>query len=451
MEWIREEIDTESFRDARLNLRALRIINGVMTHTRSGIPSNCSDMAATQGAYRFFNNAKVSPDAILEGHMSSTLDRVKSHEVVLAVEDTSFLSFGGERKKAQLGPHTTGNENGLNLHPCLAITPEGQNLGLLNCQLYAKDRDQGAKIDHKKRPIEEKESYRWFSGIEHCARLSEQAPETELVYVADRESDIYEVFHRGEELNMSWLVRAAYDRNTEEGSKLFEAARRAPDIGEVTWSMQARRGRSAREVRQHVKVATVELKPPRRFSQKYPSVAVRLVYAYEIDPPEDEAPVSWLLLTSLNVQTLEQAVEKIQWYRCRWQIEVFFKILKSGCGVEKLQLQSRRGLENATSLLMLVAWRIHHLSSAARHPTMSEMSCEYWLSTSEWKNIYLLHKRAKPPSKPPSIKDAVRMLGAIGGHLGRKHDGLPGHQTVGRGLNKLYQFIDNSELINELK
>ena len=449
-----EELNGLDLGDARLNKRAHTIIDGLMMNQRPGIPGNCTGMAETQGAYRFLNNANVTPAKLLDGHAKATLARIGEHPTVLALEDTSFLSFGGKRSKAELGPHTTGKENGLNLHLCLAVTPSGWNLGLLRHQLYTKEREQGRKIDHKLRAIEQKESCRWLLGVEHCAKLSAELGGTEFVYVADRESDIYEVYKAAERNGAKWLVRGAYDRRTEEGCHLFGQADSAEEVGRIAWDLKARPGRRARVVHQSIRVARVCLKAPRRLrggAAKWPDVEVRLVYAKEINPPEGEEPVCWMLLTNLPVENLKQAVEKVEWYRCRWQIEVYFKTLKSICGVEKLQLQSRSGLENAIGMCMLVAWRIQYLTTIARDESVASKGCDCWLEEAEWKAIHLLHHRAKPPSRAPSIREVVNMLGALGGHLGRKGDGPPGARVIAEGLNKLYQFIDNRELLQNLE
>ena len=281
--------DFEGFNlgDARLNKRAQLIIDGFMTNRRAGIPGNCKGMAETQGAYRFFNNAKVTPQKLLSAHMAGTLDRIGEHSTVLAIEDTSFLSFGGKRKNADLGPHTSGKENGLNLHLCLAVTPSGWNLGLLRSDLYAKDRQPGGMGDRKRRPIEQKESYRWLEGLRHCAELSGQLDRTQLVYVADRESDIYEVYRAAQENGAKWLVRAAYNRKTGDGGLMFEHAESAEGVGQSEWELKARPGRRARTVRQSVRVGKVRLKAPQRLQgdeDRWPEVDVRLVFAKEIDP-----------------------------------------------------------------------------------------------------------------------------------------------------------------------
>ena len=157
-----------------------------------------------------------------------------------------------------------------------------------------------------------------------------------------------------------------------------------------------------------------------------------------------------MLLTNLPVDGLEQAIEKVDWYRCRWQVEIFYKTLKSICGVEKLQLQSRGGLENAIGMLMLAAWRIQYLSTVAHDKSNTDSNCELYLEREEWRAIHILHHRSKPPSSPPSVSEVIRMLGALGGHLGRKGDGPPGPRMIAEGLDKLYQFLDNQALLANL-
>ncbi len=451
MDWASNELTDIDFKDVRLKRRAVRLVEAFSESMSACIPQNCNGINETHAAYRFFNNPKVSGSELLRAHSQATVERLRAHEVVLAVEDTSFLSYGGKRTKCELGPHTSGQENGISLHACLAVTPEGLNLGVLRTHFWTKPRQSGEKIDHKLRPIEEKESYRWLQGIEHAEGVSGQIDTTRVVYVADRECDVYEVFKRAQELDAPWLVRAAYDRNTSEGEKLFKLAMAGNELGQVSWHMKARPGRTEREVIQTIRSCKIELKAPRRLGPGQPLVEVYAIYATEINPPEGETPVSWLLLTNIEVCNLEEAIEKVQWYRCRWQIEVFFKTLKSGCGVEKLQLQSRTGLENAISLLIIVGWRIQYLTSLARAQSLSSEPCENWLDRQEWEGIWVLQQRSKPPKNPPSINQIVKMLGKLGGHLGRKHDGFPGALPIGRGLSKLYEFIDNSELMRSLQ
>lgn len=206
------------------------------------------------------------------------------------------------------------------------------------------------------------------------------------------------------------------------------------------------------KVRQSIRSCTVHLRPPKRLEAAgYAPVKVNVVLASEIDPPAGEEPVQWLLLTDLPVDSMQSALEKVNWYRCRWQIEVFFKIIKSCFGGEKLQLQSRKGLENALSVLMIIAWRIHYLSALARTNATAAQSCVKWLAREEWEAIWILHKRCELPGTPPSTEEIIRMLGRIGGHLGRKNDGFPGAQPLLIGLRKMYQFIENTDLITNFK
>ncbi len=135
----------------------------------------------------------------------------------------------------------------------------------------------------------------------------------------------------------------------------------------------------------------------------------------------------------------EQAVEKIQWYLCRWQIEIYFRILKSGCKIEKLQLEHIDRLRPAIALYMIVAWRVLYLTMLGRE--CPDLPCDLVFDREEWQAIYIVTHRETPPSKPPTLNTILRMMAGFGGFLGRKYDGEPGPQTVWIGLQRARDFV----------
>jgi hypothetical protein len=192
-------------------------------------------------------------------------------------------------------------------------------------------------------------------------------------------------------------------------------------------------------VHQQLKTVRVTLKAPYRPDRVLPDVAVTAILATEIDPPAGEDAVEWLLLTNLPVANAEQAIEKLQWYLCRWQIEIFFRILKSGCRIEELQLEKLERLEPALAFYMIIAWRVLFLTMLGR--ACPEMPCDVVFDAAEWQAVYLVTQRQPPPDTPPPLDRMVRMVAGLGGFLDRKCDGFPGPQTLWIGLQRAADFV----------
>jgi hypothetical protein len=171
---------------------------------------------------------------------------------------------------------------------------------------------------------------------------------------------------------------------------------------------------------------------------KLPDMEVTALLAQEENPPNGAAPIEWLLLTNLPIDTAEQATEKLAWYLCRWQIEIYFRILKSGCKVEELQLEKLERLEPALAIYMIIAWRVLYMTMLGRE--CPELPCNVVFADEEWQAVYIVAKRQPPPEKPPSLDTMVRMIAGFGGFLNRKGDGFPGPQTLWIGLQRGRDF-----------
>jgi hypothetical protein len=266
--------------------------------------------------------------------------------------------------------------------------------------------------------------------------------DTRLTYIADREGDIYDLFVEAPcpEQGADWLVRVNHqDRLLDDGRKLRAVIDAAPVLTEISFERPAANGRKARTVHQQIKRVRVTLKPPARPERILAPVTVTALLATEANPPADEDPLDWLLLTNLPVETPEQAIEKLAWYLCRWQIEVYFKVLKSGCRVEQLQLEKRERLEPALAFYMIIAWRVLFLTMLGRE--CPEMPCDVVFDTAEWHAVYIVSERKAPPETPPTLDSMVRRIASLGGFLNRKSDGFPGPQTLWIGLQRAADFV----------
>jgi hypothetical protein len=215
--------------------------------------------------------------------------------------------------------------------------------------------------------------------------------------------------------------------------------RKAEILGTLEFDLPAAPQRAKRRVVQTLRAERLKLRPPYRPDRKLPAVELTAILAWEEEPPEGAEPIEWLLLTNLPIRSAEEAQEKVQWYVCRWQIEVYFRILKSGCKVEELQLQERTRLEVALALYMVVAWRVLYLIMLGR--TMPEISCEAVLAPEEWKAVYLVTQKKRPPSRPPVLQEILVMIAQLGGFLARKGDGLPGPKALWIGLQRTRDFV----------
>lgn len=440
-DWVAAEMRSADLGDERLNRRLSLVLRRLADQPEKSLPAAFRGWGETQAAYRFFANEKVDADKILAPHREATLQRAQQHPVVLCVQDTSELDFTSRVKTEGLGPLNYEATRGINIHPMLAITPEGLCLGVLDLWQWVRDAsDHGGKDRQNRlsRPLEQKESLRWVEGYKTVSAFQEQVGETRLVYMADRDSDLFELFEAAEQGKADWLIRAAQDRAVEGGGLIWEKVGQSPLLGQVEFNLPAGRGRSPRRVVQSLRATRVLLRAPYRPDKKLEAVEVTVILAREDNPPAGEEPIEWLLLSNLPVRSFEEAYEKVQWYLCRWQIEVFFKILKSGCKVEDLQLQSRERIEAALAVYLIVAWRVLYLTRLGR--TVPDLSCEVAFSPQEWKAVYLVSKRQKPPEEPPRLSEILTLVAGLGGYLARKGDGPPGAKTIWIGLQRTRDF-----------
>jgi hypothetical protein len=407
------------------------------------MPAACGGWGETRAAYRLFDHPAVSAEAVLAPHIACTEERLRAHPRVLCIQDTTELDYTTKKDSIiGLGPLNYESRWGLYLHPTLALTPERVPLGLLEAYTWVREPGSLGQEKDPNRPLEEKESVRWVDGFARVNALAEQLTDTRLTYIADREGDIYDLFVEAPcpERGADWLVRVQHaDRLLTDGRKLRAVIDAAPVLAETSFERPPSNGRRARTVHQQIKAVRVTLNPPARPDRTLAEVTVTALLATEVEPPAGEDPLDWLLLTNLPVETAEQAIEKLSWYLCRWQIEVYFKVLKSGCRVEQLQLETRERLAPALAFYMIIAWRVLYLTMLGRD--CPEMPCDTVFADEEWRAVYLVTQRKPPPAEPPSLDTMVRMVATLGGFLNRKSDGFPGPKTLWIGLQRIPDFV----------
>ena len=459
VEWVRREFAHADLCDKRLDRRLLKTAEQLARSPSSPINEACGTWASTQAAYRLFNNPKASPSGILKPHIDATVERMAGHGgAVLVMQDTVFFSYGTHPKTRGLGSIGKSNEageRGLIMHNALAFTTSGVPLGLLSQNIWARREipveDYQEKIERLQvTAIEEKESSKWLVALSETV---ERCPAgVQVITVADRESDFFEFLTQAQELRAKYLIRARTDRNlvpedSEGCASMLEALSDAAALGTMTVELPGNGSRKARTARIEVRVAQVAIKAPQRrgahskASGSSEPVTVTLIGATEQSPPTGTEAISWVLLTNLSVKDIDSATEKVQWYGKRWGIETWHKVLKSGCKVEDCMLEEAERLKRYLTLFSIIGVRLMHVAFLAR--AQPDLPAIEVFSAVEIQVLHLRVTKALPPVEQSlTLREIVRMLGKLGGHLGRKGDGEPGVLILWRGWMRLYESVE---------
>jgi hypothetical protein len=464
--WAIQEMETADLEDQRLNDRLSAVLSSFAERPTASIPAACGGRDEMVAAYRFFDNEKVTYEGVLSPHFDSTLKRIAAQPVALLVQDTTELDFTRPRHQVQgAGSLDGSSRRGAFLHPLIGFAPDGMPLGACWATMWTRDDPLAGETRSQKekrrrsRAIEEKESQRWIDGLRQAHAVARQVPETQCVLVADSEADIYELFLEPRpDGGADWLVRACQDRAIVEGGgnetprSLRESVEFQPVVFTHTISVRGRpkakvscetRGRrqprESRTATVEVRAATVTLRAPQRRGGSLSPVTVNVVQVRESDPPPDDEPVEWLLLTSLPIATAEQIRQVVQYYAVRFMVEVLFRILKSGCRVEERRFEHIERMLPCVAVYLIVAWRTLMVCRLARHAP--DLDCEAIFDPAEWKSVWMAVRRKKPPRRIPKLGEFLPMVAELGGYVNypnRKDP--PGPQTVWLGLQRMYDL-----------
>jgi hypothetical protein len=474
--WAKAEMEEAEFEDRRLNERLTQLVSDLGERPQVSIPAACGGHSETVAAYRFFDNDQVTPEKILQPHLERTRQRMAEQPVVLLVQDTTELDLTRpEQQVAGAGPLEGPSRRGAFVHPLVAFTTDGTPLGTVWAQMWTRDEEPVANsLPEKQRwrkttQIEEKESFRWLAGLRQARETAQQVPQTTCVCVADSEADIYELFAEPRGATpVQWLIRAAQDRvvlapptptpqttdSLESAEDPLAAARQiraqvlaAPVLFTKQISVRGRQPkipcntrarqqpRTSRKTEVEVRATTVTLRPPWRPDGKLPAVTINVVLARELQPPADDEPVEWLLLTTLPIETAEQVRQIVQYYSVRFMIEVLFRVLKSGCRVEERRFEHIDRLLPCVAVYWIVAWRT--LLVCRLGQSCPDLDCEAIFEPAEWKSVWMVIHRQPPPDTPPKLGVMLRLVAQLGGYVNRPNRrDSPGPQTVWLGLQR---------------
>ena len=369
--------------DKRLSARLADIAkHKALSPGQSWLEIAQGDRASTKAYYRFVSSSKpeVTFDNILKGHRNQTIARMRGQKVVLAIQDTTELNFNTLNACEGLGVNgknsSTGKgSKGLKLHSTFVVNEQGLPLGILRADCYArKSVVNRTNQERKDLPITEKETYRWVQGVADCVDVSKELEDTKVVCICDREGDIYEIYdYVRSNPEVEILIRATHHRQCKRRgySSLFSQVKNSKKKKAFTLEVPAKSARSSKSNQkssqsQDCRIAKMQLRydatvlpPPNTTLHRAKSpVKMWMIHVVEEDAPEGVKPIEWFLATTIPINNKQVALECLKWYRYRWRIEQWHRVIKSGCNIEKVKNRTAENVKRAISIDLVVGWRI---------------------------------------------------------------------------------------------
>ena len=364
-DWCLAEMGTVDLGDRRRTKRAVNILQARWQNPQASFYGSFCHWTPAKGAYGLIEHdgAEISLASLLSGHQEATQQRMAAESVVLLAQDTTGLNYSGLRQTTGLGPLGQAKGQGLWLHSVLALRTDGVPLGVLAAHSWGRPpaAAPGPRRGRNAKSIDEKESWRWVQAYKQAAAAARRMPQTQLVVVADREGDVYELHQAAADgpPNLHTLVRAQHDRNLESHQRLWPHMGALPCAERRTVEVPRRSGQPARTAQVEVRWARVEITAPAVGCKKgWPPAAVWVVWVHEPNPPSGVEPLDWMLLSDLPIADAAAAWERVQWYCRRWVIEEWHRVLKSGCGVEQREFKTAEHLQRVLAFDLIVAWRV---------------------------------------------------------------------------------------------
>lgn len=435
--WAERHFGQVKLGDRRRTRRAVRVAGQMARHPAASLPEQAGAWPETKATYRLFGEEDVTFEALASQHWALTRQLAGTHDRVLLIQDTSCLDFSGHAAAKGLGPIGNNQGQGFMIHSTLAVRPEesGDILGMAYQMLFCRQAtpEKETRSERKRR---DRESQIWRTSIRE---VGSPAAGVQWIYVCDRYADDFETYETCREMGVDFVIRVAQSRRAAIGHEaaepadgLLQLARSLPAAGGQRMRLRHRPRRQARWAKLLVAFAPVRVFPPRLGNRKAEPLACWVVRVWEVDPPEGEDPIEWVLLTSVATEDLEMALTIASWYSLRWLVEEYYKCLKTGCSTERRQLETAERLRACIGLLAVVAVRLLQLKQQARiAPDRPAASC------APNGHVQVLAAYLHRPVKGWTVREFWREVARLGGFLARKSDGEPGWQTIWRGWQKL--------------
>lgn len=429
--------------DRRRTERLVKLAEQCASRPDGSTPDQTESWADCKAAYRLFDEEDVTFDAIIAPHTQQTRQQGEPGEILLLVNDTTQVNYGLRRQIRGVGRTGKGFGQGFFLHSAMMMNAgDGCIRGMAGQILFLRGRKR-PKQEHSntRRRSPDRESVVWGNLVD---QVGSPPPGVKWVHVNDRGSDDFEVFCRILAQRCDFVIRAGRLTRkvlTSNGKSLTVDAllQSLPSQQTIEVQVPVTKKTSARIATMELRYVAIQMPMPSIttpwLAQHRPKEPLRLwmVELREIDPPPKTKPLRWVLYTSESVTTDSMARTIVAWYERRPQIEDYHKALKTGCRVESRYYHTGDRLQRVTALLSVVAMRLMQLKTAARetpHRPAAEVAPKEWIRA-----LQLARKKQANPNM--TVREFLRAVAGLGGHLGRKCDGEPGWITVWRGFEKL--------------
>lgn len=458
--WTDEEFSKIEFKDKRLKARFLKIAKELSKKSEAPINQSCGGWAETKAAYRFFANNRVSSNNIIFEHCKKTALRVKNLNIVLIIQDTCYLSYSHHPKTKGLC-QIRHNIKGLVMHTSLAISAQGLPVGILYQKIWSRKPRLKKIRNYRFVPIKDKEPFKWIEALRASVRmLNTIKTRPKVISIADREADVFEFMLEHKALNVPFIIRAKSNRPVNKRKKrsksndyLWGYMKKINPCCTIDVEVSENNRQPRRMAKVNISFSNVKLQPPTNKTNNKDgdlnSFKVNVVFATEVNASSEKQKVEWMLLTDLPVNRKKDALQIINFYKMRWSIENYHKVLKSDCTIEKCRLNTADRLIRYISLMSVIAWRLYYITHIARS-SKPYAYCTKILADYEWKALYLKMNPGKHIAcKPPTISQVIKWIAKLGGFLGRKNDHQPGIIVMCRGWTRLIEIADDYLLFSK--
>lgn len=445
LEWAKEQWGECKLNNVLRTARAVEIGQHMVIKPEASLPQQMASPDKLAAAYRLINSRRITMKQLLEPHLRHTLSTAAEKKVVLFIHDKTMLDFTAHQHTKNLGGISCyKGQHGLIMGSVLAIEADQRHvLGLGYVEMIVRPEKRGG-LDRERRH-KGTEGRVWENGVKAIGGNPHES--SQWINVSDRESDIYEYMRSCQEHEMGFVLRAKVNRalNQDTETRLFDYVRSLPaneSYPAYEVEVDASSKHPKRKAKLVVSWSAVEIKAPQSAIEQQPIVAC-VVRVWEVNPPANVEAVEWILLTSLQVQSAEDAKRVISYYECRWMIEDFHMCLKTGCKVESSQLDDGRDLQNLLGFALPIAVHLLQMRQIVRNAP--DLPAQQVVDPVM---LRLIMARFRV-SITIAVSEFWLLVARLGGYVANPRQHPPGWRTIWRGWQQLLLWSEGARLIQD--